>query len=120
MEIKPIEIANHTGAPGLARIRITIYDLLPYMEAGYDPKSIALALQLSTAEVLALQKYIEDHQEEVMAQEQQIKERIARGNPPEVEAKRQESHQKLLALREDLRQQRLQEEANGACPHGRH
>ena len=112
--MKPIEIVNRSGSPGLARIRITIYDIIPYMERGYSPASIALVLPISTAEVLALQQYIEDHKEEVMAEEAKIKARIARGNPPEIEAMREESHKKLLALREELRRKRLQQEANGA------
>ena len=111
--MESVEIVDRSGSPGLARTRITIYDIIPYMERGYDAKSIALVLQLSSAEVLALQKYIEDHKEEVMAEEQKIKERIARGNPPEVEAKRLESHKKLLALREELRRKRSREEENG-------
>jgi uncharacterized protein (DUF433 family) len=118
--MKPIEIVNRGGGPRLAHIRITVYDIIPYMERGYDPNSIALALQLSTAEVLALQKYIEEHKEEVMAENQKINERHARGNPPEIEAMRQESHKKLLALREELRQKRLQQEANGAGNSERH
>jgi uncharacterized protein (DUF433 family) len=118
--MEKIEIVNRSGSPGLARTRITIYDIIPYMEHGYDHKSIALVLQLSSAEVLALQQYIEDHKEEVMEEERKIKERIARGNPPEIEAKRQESHKKLLALREELRLKRLQQGANGASDTGRH
>ena len=47
-----------------------------------------------------------------MEQERQIKERIARGNPPEVEAKRQESHKKLPHAR-GTATEAVQQGANG-------
>jgi uncharacterized protein (DUF433 family) len=113
--MEPVKIRDRGRGPELERIRITVFDIIPWQRAGHSANYIAASLGLSTREVLALQQYIEDHKEEVMAINQQIEERIARGNPPEVEAMRQESHAKLLALREELR--RKQQEANGAGNH---
>src|SRR5262249_5285597 len=101
--------------PELATIRITVYDVIPYLEAGHTPTYIAAVLSLSTAEVLALMQYIEEHKEEVMAEHRKIEERIARGNPPEVQARLRESpiHAKIQARLAEIQRQRG-EEADGA------
>ena len=57
-------------------------------------------------------RYFEEHREEILAENQKILERIARGNPPEVEAKLQVSLAKLRARIAEREQKRLQE-ANG-------
>ncbi len=55
----------------------------------------------------------EEHRDAIMAHHQKIEERIARGNPPEIEAKRVKSRAKLLALKEELQRKRAAEESNG-------
>src|SRR5262245_53550533 len=112
--MQPIAIIDRGRGPELATIRITVYDVIPYLEAGHTPTYIAAVLSLSTAEVLALMQYIEEHKEEVMAEHRKIEERIARGNPPEVQAKLRESHAKLLALRAKLQARNGEEGADGA------
>ncbi len=112
--MRPISIINRGRGPELAHTRITVYDIIPYLEEGWHPSSIAMALGISSPAVRALIQYIEEHKEEVMAENAKIVERIRRGNPPEVEAKRQASHAKVLALREKLQREREQREANGA------
>ena len=59
--------------------------MVHYLEGGHSANYIALVLRLTLAEVRALIQYIEEHKEEVMAVHRQIEERIARGNPPEIE-----------------------------------
>ena len=49
-------------------------------------------------------------QQEVMALNEKIEERVACGNPPEIEAKLKASRGRARALREEL----LRQEANGA------
>jgi uncharacterized protein (DUF433 family) len=112
--LRRIAIIDRGRGPELAGIRITVFDVIPYLKAGHSPTYIAAGLGLSTDEVQALVQYIEEHKEEVMAENQKIEERIARGNPPEVEAIREESHARLLAYREELRRKKAQEGANGA------
>jgi uncharacterized protein (DUF433 family) len=116
--VQPIAIIDRGRGPELAGTRVTVFDVIPYLEAGHSPNYVATVFNLATAEVLALMKYIEEHKAEVMAENQKIVERIARGNPPEVEALRAESHAKLLRLRDELRQ-RSQEGVNGASDPGR-
>jgi uncharacterized protein (DUF433 family) len=117
--VDPIEIYDRGRGPELKRIRITVYDIIPYLEEGWDPSWIPTVLPITTAEVMALIKYIEEHKEEVMAVHRKIEERIARGNPPEIRAKFRASHAKLLALKAELKRKR-QPEANGASDPERH
>ncbi|HEY7312304.1 MAG TPA: DUF433 domain-containing protein [Gemmataceae bacterium] len=109
----PLVIIDRGGTPRLASSRINVYDVVHYLEYGHSANYIALVLRITLAETKALIAYIEEHKEEVMAVHRKIEERIARGNPPEVEAKVRASHAKLLALRAELERKRLQEESNG-------
>ena len=103
-----IVIRDRGRGPELARIRITVFDLIPYLRAGYGPEAIADVLPISVAEVLALTKYIEDHRDEVMATNARIEARIARGNPPEIEERMKGSpwHAIIQARAEELRRRR--------------
>jgi uncharacterized protein (DUF433 family) len=83
--METIKIIDRGRGPELERIRITVYDLIPYLQAGDSPQEIASVLPISVDEVLALQRYIQAHQDEVMAVHRRIEERLSRGNPAEVE-----------------------------------
>src|SRR5262245_10235182 len=106
--MKPIRIIDRGRGPELSDIRITVYDILPYLEAGRSPNYIAAVLNLGTAEVEALMQYIDEHKEAVMAVHRKIEERIARGNPPEVLARLEASptHALIQARLTELRQRR--------------
>src|SRR5262249_53454184 len=73
--------------PRIKGTRIKIYDVYYYMIKGWHHSSIAGMLGLSSGEVIAVVAYIEAHREAVEAVHQEIEERNARGNPPEVQAK---------------------------------
>jgi uncharacterized protein (DUF433 family) len=118
--MEPVKIIDRGRGPEVAGTRITVFDIIPYLRANHSPTYIASILGLSTREVLALMRYLEEHRDEVMAINQKIEERIARGNPPEVEARRQASHERMLALRDELQRRRREEEAKGAGDPGRH
>ena len=105
----PVKIIDRGRGPELATIRITIYDILPYVLKGWRADSIAISFGIRIVEVEALVRYFEEHREEILAENQKILERIARGNPPEVQAKLEASHAKLLALKEALARKRAQE-----------
>jgi uncharacterized protein (DUF433 family) len=107
----PIAIINRGRGPELAGTRITVYDIIPYLEAGHTTTFIALLFRLSSAQVEALIQYINEHREEVMAVNRKIEERIARGNSPEVQALMEESRAKRIARQEELRRLREQREA---------
>jgi uncharacterized protein (DUF433 family) len=115
----PISIIDRGRGPELAGTRITVFDLIPYLEAGRSPDYIASVLELSMEEVNALMRYIEEHRVEVMVEHTKIEERIKRGNPPEVEALLQNSptHALIQARLTQRLRQRTQED-NGASDPG--
>ena len=75
--------------------RITVWDVLHYLEAGWSPADIADTLHLTEAQVAAAVNYIEAHKEELMVVHRQIEDRKARGNPPAIRAKAAKSRAKL-------------------------
>jgi uncharacterized protein (DUF433 family) len=81
----------------LAGTRITVWDVLHYLETGWSRPEMAVTLHLSAPQVAAVARYIEEHKEELGAVHQQIEARQARGNPPEVTAKLAQSRTKLQA-----------------------
>jgi hypothetical protein len=119
--VEPIQIIDRGRGPELARVRVTVFDVIPYLRAGHHPTYVAAVLGISTPEVEALVQYLEDHKAEVMEANRQIEERIARGNPPEVEARLGESpwHAKVEARWEELRRRRAAEKGHEGGPDGR-
>ncbi len=109
------DIIDRGRGPELAGTRVTVFDVLHYLDAGHGPTYIAAVLGIGTPGVEALIRYIEEHKEEVRAENQKILDRIARGNPPEVEAKLRESraHQVIQARLAELRRKRLAEGTKG-------
>jgi uncharacterized protein (DUF433 family) len=80
-------------------LRVTIYDVLHYFEAGRSREEIATILPLTPEQVEAAVHYIDEHRDEVMAAHQRIEERIARGNPPAIEAHARAGRARMEALR---------------------
>ena len=89
--------------PRIAGTRITVYTILEYVQEGWRPDDIAFALRLTRAQVEEASRYIEEHRDEVMAEHAKIKERIDRGNPPELQAKLDAAHERLQAMVRDRR-----------------
>jgi uncharacterized protein (DUF433 family) len=79
----------------IAGTRITVWDVLHYLETGWSRPEIAATLHLTDAQVDAVARYIEDHKEELMVVHRQIEARKARGNPPEITTKSAHSRTKL-------------------------
>jgi uncharacterized protein (DUF433 family) len=96
----------------IAGTRISVYDVYYYLVNDWKPAEIADVLRLSPDQVHAAMQYIQEHRAEVMAVHQEIEDRNARGNPPEIEAKLQASHAKFQALLKERR--RTKPEADGA------
>lgn len=101
-------IDRERGA-ALAGTRITVYDVLDYLQAGHHPSYIAAALGISSTEVLMAMRYIEENKAEVWAEYQKMLERDARGNPPEIQARLDATHAKYQALWAKSRQTSDQE-----------
>ena len=87
----------------IAGTRITVWDVYLYLQAGWPLEEIAEILRISADQVRDTVEFINRNREYVAAGHEKIEERIARGNPPEVEAKRKESAEKLRAWLEQRR-----------------
>lgn len=102
-----ITITDRGRGPQLSTNRITVQDLVPYFQLNYSYDQIREVMPiLSVAEIQAVERYVGEHREEVMAVDRRIRERNAnRRNPPHIEELRRQSRQKRLALQEKLRNQ---------------
>lgn len=110
-----ITITDRGRGPQLSTNRITVQDLVQYFQLNYSYDQIREVMPiLSVAEIQAVERYVDEHREEVMAVDRRIRERNAnRRNPPHIEELRRQSRQKRLALQEKLRADRP-EGGNGA------
>ena len=81
----------------IAGTRITVWDVLHYLEAGWSHPAIATTLHLTEAQVAAAARYIEEHRDEVLVVHRHIEDRKARGNPPDMLAKAAKSRAKFQA-----------------------
>jgi uncharacterized protein (DUF433 family) len=79
----------------IAGTRITVWDVLHYLETGWSWPDIAETLHLSEAQVDAVARYIEEHRGALMVVHRRIEDRKARGNPPEIRTKSAQSRMKL-------------------------
>jgi uncharacterized protein (DUF433 family) len=105
-EARIIELGR---GPTIEGSRITVFDILHYHQAGWYRDEIAALLRLSSRQVEVALRYIEEHKEEVMATNAEIEARIARGNPPELQAKLDAIHSAARAKWEELRRSKGQE-----------
>jgi len=111
-------IVDRGRGPEIVGTRITVYDVLDYLELGWHHTAIAATLRVSSDQVLAAMKYVEEHRDDVMAKYQKMLEREARGNPPEIEAKLEAGRAKLRQLLKERRKATVQEPADAGDSRG--
>jgi uncharacterized protein (DUF433 family) len=80
-------IINRGRGPEIKGTRITVFDILDYTTRNWEHADIAELFRLSLHQVQEAVRYIESHTEELMPQYQEMLDRDARGNPPEIQAK---------------------------------
>jgi uncharacterized protein (DUF433 family) len=109
------KIIDRGRGPEIEGTRITVYDVMDYLQAGWRYDQIAGLFRLLPDDIQAAIQYIEAHQEEVLTVYQQI---LARHRnvqyPPEVEAKLAQNRQKLQTKLDAIRarQQIIGDHAN--------
>ena len=110
-----ITIVDDGRGPQLSTSRITVQDVVPYLELNCSYDEIRRIMPvLSVAEIQAIERYVEEHREEVMEEDRRIREQSAtRRNPPHVEELLRHSREKRQSLHERLRNHRP-EDGNGA------
>jgi uncharacterized protein (DUF433 family) len=101
---KTIEIVDRGRGPQLSTSRITVQDLLPYLQQNCSYEEImAIMPVLTVDEILVVQQYVRDHYDAVMALDRRIRERNAtREVPPQIEAIRRAGHAKVVQLLEQF------------------
>jgi len=103
------QIIKKGRGPEIAGTRITVFDVIQYLQTGWHRDEIAVILDLSSQQVEAATRYIEEHREEVMATYERIMERVNRGNPPEIQAKIDAGHEWFLAMVKERREAKNRE-----------
>lgn len=106
-------IIDRGRGPEIAGSRITVYDVLAETQAGATPEQLAQEWGLQVEQVHAALRYIDEHKEEVLTDYRKIKERHARGNPPEVQAILDAIHAKYEILWAERRRKWAEENLNG-------
>ena len=111
-------IINRGRGPEIEGTRITVYDVMDYVQEGWRYDQIAGLFRLPPEDIQAAIQYIEDHREDIMTAYQQI---LARHRnvqyPPAVQAKLAQNRQKLQAKLAEVRA-RQQAEGAHASDHG--
>lgn len=93
-------IVNKSDGPKVAGTRITVYAILELLEYGVGPTLIAQEFELTRDQVQAAIDYINANQREVRSTYQAIMARIAKGNPPELQRKLDESSMRFRRMHE--------------------
>jgi len=103
---REITIINRGRGPQLSTSRITVQDIVPYFQLNYSYDQIREIMpSLSVPELEAVERYFNEHREEVLEVDRRIRARNATcRNPPEVEEilrrGREQIHARLAAIQE--------------------
>src|SRR5258708_35970203 len=99
-DTSPVHIVDRGRGPQLSTSRITVQDLVPYLQQDCTWEEIrAIMPVLTVEEYQTIKQYVRENYESVMEQDRRIRERNAnRTIPPEIEEIRKKGHAKALAL----------------------
>jgi uncharacterized protein (DUF433 family) len=112
------KIIDRGRGPEIEGTRITVYDVMDYLQEGWRYDQIAGLFRLPPDDIQAAIQYIKSHHAEVMADYQQILARHSQVQySPEVQAKLARSREKLQAKLAEIRA-RHQGEDTHASDHG--
>jgi uncharacterized protein (DUF433 family) len=113
------KIVKMGRTPRIEGSRITVFDVLDYLQEGWPHKEIARLFHLSTSRVDVAVRYIEDHKAEVTEEYERIFERSAQGNSPELQAKIDAGRERFLAKVDARRRAESGETRNAGNSRGR-
>jgi uncharacterized protein (DUF433 family) len=101
---KTIETVDRGRGPQLSTSRITVQDLVPYLQQHCTYEQILEIMPVLTVEeIQTVEQYIQANYEAVMEQDRRIRERNAqRQNPPAIEEIRRRGAAKLATLRDEF------------------
>jgi hypothetical protein len=107
--MKAIQIIDCGRGPQLSTCRITVQDLVPYLQrkCSYDEIREVMPV-LSVEEIQVVESYVREHYQQVMEQDSRIRQRNAsRQSRPEIDEIRRKGHAKLLSLKEEFERRRV-------------
>lgn len=116
---KPIQIIDRGRGPQLSTSRITVQDVVPYLQDGWTYAQIREAMPtLTDEEIQVIEQYVRDHYDDVMEEDRRIRERNANrvAAPEHLEARRR-GRAKMIALLERRANEKAAEK-NGDRPPG--
>jgi uncharacterized protein (DUF433 family) len=105
-------IHDRGRGPEIKGTRITVYSIVDYMIEGWPCERIADFLRLHPEEVQAAMDYVREHTLEVLREYVKILERCERGNPPELQAKLDASHEQFQQLMSEIKAAQARGEKN--------
>jgi uncharacterized protein (DUF433 family) len=117
VENNGIQIVDRGRGPQLSTSRITVQDLVPYLQQNYTNEQILEIMPVLTVpEIQAVERYVQENYDAVMDQDRRIRERsIASQKPVEVEeTERKERKQRLDAARRLIRQKKQERSGDPA------
>jgi uncharacterized protein (DUF433 family) len=108
---KAIEIIDRGRGPQLSTSRVTVQDLVPYVQQKLTYEQILEIMPAVTLEeIQVVERYVQENYDAVMEQDRRIRERTAnRKNSPEIEEILRRGGEKMAALREEVKKRKLQE-----------
>jgi uncharacterized protein (DUF433 family) len=112
-------IVDRGRGPQLSSSRITVQDLVPYIQQNYSHEQIQEIMPVLTEEdIRVVEQYVRENYEAVMEQDRRIRERAeSRRKTPEVEeAERKERLARIESARRRIRDQK--QERNGDSASG--
>jgi uncharacterized protein (DUF433 family) len=112
------KIIKTGSTPRIEGSRITVFDVLDYHKHDWHPSDIARLFNLTTRQIEVAIEYIAEHKDEVMEDYNRILARHARGNPPELQAKLDEGHERFLAMVKARREAKNPEEQDARDSRG--
>jgi uncharacterized protein (DUF433 family) len=106
MKTEAIEIVDLGRGPQLSTSRVTVQDLVPYLQEGCSDEEILRWIPtLTRAEIAVLRNYYRAHQQQLDDEDCRIRERSAQHqNPAWVTNVLDEARQERLAITQRLRQ----------------
>jgi uncharacterized protein (DUF433 family) len=106
-----IEIVDRGRGPQLSTSRITVQDLVPYLQQNWTYEQILEIMpDLTVAEIAVVKEFFAENYDTIMEQDRRIRERTAhRQNPPEIEAILRRGGEKMNELRQQFQKTKLPE-----------
>ena len=113
-----VQIIDRGRGPQLSTCRITVQDIVPYLQQNCTYEEIMAIMPVLTREdIQTVERYLRDNYDAVMEQDRRLRERTAaRTTPPAIEEIRKKGHAKVLTLRKEFAKSKGQGKNGDSSP----